>query len=652
MSAYQFVEVRRGVSIFVSLATLILIAFIGGLSALVFVSSVWLVSPTLARILRTSPKTGLLLSIFIHFLVVALLCIVVFPWLKNIDSILVNWLFRGEITTGFKIADSQSVSETGRQVSRIAGLLGLSLPGLAVLVSNFKTRKVQRNQLHQPQTLNHFIWTIPLFLVAILKLREPWNLLASVASGDGRNNFLLVVAARSSSLKHFTFIDVGILPNCFAALISAGNGSRGIRDVADLWGLSFAYLIAGGLIALSVASMWTDFENADRKRKWFVLVGALGGLSIATNPALLSFCLNDGFLSLYFAVGITCAGICVVNRLDHQGHQIVVLAAVILLLSLTYVLFVPSIVVMALPFIVSNIRENWSRAQVRYWLAISVIVGGFGVGIFGRSIWTTYIASATLPGAFIPVSPKLLIVLSLSQLALAITSHGQMAKLWLATALLGLATLLQYSVIEIAAGLYFSEQNSYYGTKIIVAASTISIILTAALGLNSLYRRSSGVHVGGTLLTLIFAVSTCAYFVLGSQIRLTSPIPLIENGWGYPSGEEFHQAVDSWHGVPFVFVEYSNSLESAKGTWRAETQSANDRLLNFWSPLFWNADSQSDVELYNWIYGKWNPTDLESMCDLFATRKLAVITRSTSLGERILASCSTVPRIVLMKPSN
>lgn len=652
MSANQLADVRHGVRIFVSLATLMFMAFIGGLSALVFVSSVWLVSRTLARTLQTSTRTGILLSILVHFLVIAILCIVVFPWLKNVDSTLVNWLFHGRVTPGFKIADSQSVSDTGRQLSRIAGLLGLSLPGLAVLVSNVKTGTVKRGQLHEPQAFNHLIWTIPVFLVAILKLREPWNLLASVASGDGRNNFLLVLAARSSSLKHFTFIDVGILPNCFAAFISAGNGALGKRDVADLWALNSAYLVAGGLVALALSSILANFERTDRQRRRIAIVGALSGVSIAVNPALLSFCLNDGFLSLYFAVGIACAGIHVVTHVRRQGHQMMVLAGLLLLLSLTYVLLVPSIAFMALPFVVSNIRENWGRPQIRYLIAFSVIVSGFGVGAFGKNIWTTYIASATLPGAFIPFSPKLLIALTLAQLALAITSRGQMAKLWLATALMGLTTLLQYSVIEIAAGLYFSEQNSYYGTKIIVAVSTLSTILTAALGLKAVYCSSPRVRLGGHLLTLIVAVSTCAYFLLGSQTRLTSALPLIENGWGYPSGDEIHQAVDSWHGVPFMFIEYSNSLETAKGTWRAETQSANDRLLNFWSPLFWNVDSQSDVELYNWIYGKWNPDDLESMCDLFATRKLAVITRSTSLHERIAALCPTTPRIILISPSN
>jgi hypothetical protein len=94
-----------------------------------------------------------------------------------------------------------------------------------------------------------------------------------------------------------------------------------------------------------------------------------------------------------------------------------------------------------------------------------------------------------------------------------------------------------------------------------------------------------------------------------------------------------------------MYVEFSKSPSDADGTWRAETQAANDRILNFWSPIFWNVHKESNIGLYNWIYGQWNPTDLNSLCPLFESNIDVVVTRSMSLKNRLSTTCVQIPEV-------
>jgi hypothetical protein len=481
-----------------------------------------------------------------------------------------------------------------------------------------------------------------------MKFINPWNILAPIMSGDGRNNFLLTMSARSSALKPLTFIDVGILPNSIASFLSGAMGSSGVHDVRDLWAISFVWMISTVIIALALSHVIVLMLELKGPSKVSHLAISLISILFVTNPAILSFCLNDGFFSLYFAVAILSGSIAVALGLQSKIELIALILVVSIGLMLSYILLLPAFIGFVLPFIGKFIRKSESNIR---WNQIQVVVS-LGSLVFllayGGQIWRTYLASITLSGAFIPMAPTMLACLFTFQFIASKYCKKDIVHCWQGLSFFGLATLIQYSIIEIANGSFFDAANSYYGTKILVATSFVSVAFSVPLFFNSISQLMSlsSKHLGRWLsLSALVCAMILSYYVLSSQTRLPSPIPMIVNGWGYPNSNDAQQVVSNWSNKNVMYVEFSKSPSDADGTWRAETQAANDRILNFWSPAFWNVYKKSNVGLYNWIYGQWNPTDLNSLCPLFASNIDVVVTRSMSLKSRLSTSCVQLPEI-------
>jgi hypothetical protein len=247
------------------------------------------------------------------------------------------------------------------------------------------------------------------------------------------------------------------------------------------------------------------------------------------------------------------------------------------------------------------------------------------------------------------MSPKLLASLVVVQISVSWLSTGQRSLQWRALAYMGTATLVQYSIIEIANSTFFLSENSYYGTKIVVSAAAVSVMLTCLLLTKELMKQKSIIKGSATGLALTAVLFISASYLFSTQTRLSSAIPPVLNGWGYPAADELQEVVSHWNGPTFLFLEYSNSLDRTKGTWRAETQQSNDRLLNFWSPVFWNVFGESKVDDYYWIYNSWNPGDLGSMCAQIKNSLDIIVTRSLTLEDRLQSECGFTPIIEIKR---
>ena len=553
--------------------------------------------------------------------------------------------FNGGAYEGFKIADSASVSTLGREVSRLGALLLMALPSLVSLILSRLKRWSLTNTILVSMKHVPLDWLVFLIPFAVLKMFHPWYLLAPFSSGDGRNNLLLTISARMSALKPLTFIDVGVLPNTFASLISSGNGAIGKTDVADLWAISFVYVTAIGLVVWAL-SRAVDINNLPIKwGRTFRSMIFLGALLFAINPAFLSFCLNDGFFSLYFAVALLVAGITFLFSCESRVLSVACVCILTMLLALSYVILLPTWLAFSLPFTFYNQGFTLGNRYARRSIAALVVVGGLFMVVYGSDIWSTYLKSVKLHGAFIPMSPMLLVSLVIFQTCIALFSSVRRSQNWKFVALMGSLTLFQYSIIEIANSSFFMDDDSYYGTKILVATTALSVTFTCLLIINEILRNSLLLRNLTICLFLTTTVMFSGSVLLSHQTRLTNAIPSILNRWGYPDAEELRVAVNHWNGPSFLFLEYSNSPKYARGTWRSESQEANDRLLNFWSPIFWNINAKSDIADYNWIYENWNPADLASMCPEIKKSIQIVITRSPSLKDRLISSCGWAPTV-------
>lgn len=616
-----------------------LTAFVGGPAAFLMSASVAMLAVYLLNVREVRADLAVAQALLLQVTFMGLACVFLLPILKHVSIAPINALFDGSQRAGFKIADSSTVSDAAREVSRYGALLIIATPGVVALMLTFRqVKKESRSIFCFPMNWS-LGWVSALALVGFLKFSSPWSILAAVSSGDGRNNMLLVMAARMSALTPSSFVDVGILPNSVAGLISAGNGANGIRDVADLWSMSFVYLLALGMILLSVSVLLDTRGDSWISRLVAGLVAVLGGLLMSTNPALLSFCLNDGFLSLYFATGVMMLGCAVCVGAGSCWLRTVAMVSTSVALMFSYVLMVPAWLFFCLASAWKWLAARIDRRATKIIIPAVVSLTLITVWLVGEELWRVYLESVTLSGAFIPMGPAVLVLLVLAQSLLALYSSGDRALQWLGVTALGLASLIQYSIIEIANSSFFADIDSYYGTKILVSTTVVSVGMSLTLCVRNLY--CSERVMGGLL-----ARSACAALllvggseILASQTRLSSAIPEILNDWGYPDAAELSTAVSHWHGPPFVFVEFSQSLDKASGTWRAETRDANDRLLNFWSPLFWNSDPVSTIDYYNWIYGNWKPTDLSTMCPILQKSGALVITRSLSLEDRLNTAC-------------
>lgn len=624
-----------------------LVQYSGGFGATFLFTSISCTAYAIHRRRKTDWKVAIIAGYLINASYLALVSLVVLPLLKHFSGFPFEILFREHIQTSFKMSDSLSVSHNSRQLSQLGSLLFIGLPGLVVL---FAKRHPSFSNSFNEKVRANFVLSPPFLLVlsySILKFLKPWNLLAPIMSGDGRNNFLLTMAARSSALKPLTFIDVGILPNSMASFLSAANGSSGIFDVRDLWAMSFVWMISTLLIAIALSQVIESALGLKELGKLSLLAISLVTVLFATNPAILSFCLNDGFFSLYCSVALLSGGIAIAFVRQSRIEIVGLMIAVSIGLTFSYILLLPAFAAFVVPFVYKIIKDNgnnfrWRQLQV--CISIGVLVG---LGVIGDHVWKTYLSSVTLSGAFIPMAPTMLTCLVTLQFVISKFVKKELIRYWQGLSLLGFASLIQYSVIEIANSSFFDANNSYYGTKVVVATTFISVSFSVPLLFSSILAAKQ--LMKRLALGALISVMVLSHLGLSSQTRLPSPIPMILKGWGYPDSREAEIAVGYWSTRNVMFVEFSEYPSNADGTWRAETQDANDRILNFWSPAFWNVDGKSNVALYNWIYSNWDPNNLSSLCPLFLSDIDVVVTRSISLEDRLRSACARLPEFRLIK---
>ena len=626
------------------------IGYTGGIAVVVLGISVYVTTVIIALVCKLNSSKTLLFSLLLHIVWAGIASLFLLPMLKHWGIFPSNLFFEHGLQNGFKTGVTSSLSRYSQEVSQTGALFVLAAPGLVTIGIALVKRQVRATELLGIR-INGVNGLLAILLpYTILKMYAPWYAIAPFTSGDGRNNLLITMGFRFSEFKPLTFIDVGILPNTLASLISAGNGAVGVTDVADIWAIAFVYILAIGMITFSFSVAIGLHEIATNFRNYLNAALVLGGLLFAINPTLLSFCLNDGFFSLYFATALLIAGSAIILDSSSKNFTMLIIGVVMLALTFSYSLLLPAWLAIAAPFLWNKTRPKLSNTfLMKVSLICLLVLLGVFCNFFGAEIWARYLRSVTLRGSFIPMSPKLLVFLIIGQISVSLLTTGKRSLQWRALAYMGMVTLVQYSVIEIANSTFLLNDNSYYGTKIIVATAVISMILTCLLVTKELLVQKSVIRssaIGFLLISLLFISGS---FIFSTQTRLNSAIPPMLNGWGYPDADELQEAVSHWNGPPFLFLEYSNSLDRAGGTWRAETQQANDRLLNFWSPVFWNVFTESKVDTYHWIYDSWNPGDLGSMCSILKNSIDLIVTRSNTLQDRLQNVCGFTPTIELRR---
>ena len=109
----------------------------------------------------------------------------------------------------------------------------------------------------------------------------------------------------------------------------------------------------------------------------------------------------------------------------------------------------------------------------------------------------------------------------------------------------------------------------------------------------------------------------------------------IQIGWVRPDARSIKAVMNQWKTGPRLYFQF------AKNDALYEYPSASaDRMLNFWSPVSWDASGEYS-SFYNWVYMGQSSSDPAILCDIIKSKQITIVTRNPELPALVAASCGT-----------
>jgi hypothetical protein len=495
--------------------------------------------------------------------------------------------------------------------------------------------------------------------------------IAWAMSGDSRNHAMIVRAIiDSGGLTVGELKSYPSLVNGVTAVLSVADGRSGLRPgdlmVHDARAVADTFVLAiTGVATLSMAAVYQFVGPAVRRqRRLPVAVGVtlLACAGVAVTPLVLGTALNEGFLSAYGALPIALAVVVLALELcDRPSLPLLLLLGVgtgMTLFGWTMLAIVP-VVASAVVAGVYLRRVLVHRRALGCYLRerwIWVLAAGFSFGLVGALMAATFVQrrvleqQLVLPGAIVPVSQDLLVVVGLVAVGLFCVVPGTLLRVRLlvpvATVAVGIATVHWINAISHNQGptwIYYAAKTEWI---IVCAFCWVAFVPMAVYG--SRVGATAGERrwqpVLGTVQALAF--SAVVYAVLTTTTPLTSPVALAFRGWFQPVAPEVSVAQRIGNlGHPYVVWHYVNG--------------GDDRLANFWSGLAW--DTTATGLRHDYPVGRYSsfiewaylaPDAPGSLCTLArATPGLVVVTSDPSLRGAFDAACpSNGARVVVASP--
>ena len=476
-----------------------------------------------------------------------------------------------------------------------------------------------------------------------MKLNNPWKALSFVMSGDGRNHLHFVESIRTTSHTTLSLKQVGVpvLGNALGALISAANGAHGYLDIRDVWGIQSVYVFSAGALTAIAAILLTTYFKGNRAASYLILIIPILLFSIlVSNTGYIVFpILFDGFFSLYFGIAVLALVICFFFLTIDQKNWFISLIFIFAVwgVSTSYTYLAPASLLLATIYLYSI----WRQITVK---KLKMLSGGFVLVIAPISMFLLkqhFVAEFQLrgqmPGSVWPTNAVVLFMLFLIAVVLISSSDGILRMFFTSMGLIVVATGIMLVYIE------FLPANrgvsySYYSSKLIIG--TVGSLLVIVPLLVSLYFKTETWQ----LLTntkkrsrrLITVVSISALpLVMIHPLNVHHPMVEIQRGWVRPDARSIKAVMNQWKTGPRLYFQF------AKNDALYEYPSASaDRMLNFWSPVSWDASGEYS-SFYNWVYMGQSSSDPAILCDIIKSKQITIVTRNPELPALVAASCGT-----------
>jgi hypothetical protein len=536
------------------------------------------------------------------------------------------------------------------QWSAILLLIGISiLPSLACF------KRVKNQRFASIRSADSYLWAMliasgPILILVYLRQTGVLESVIYTMSGDGRNHFLNTQEIRLHGSVPLGLQNLGSprLANGIAALISAGNGSRGTLQIGDLVGMSFVYLLSITTICISFLAMLTmSFEklSISRVHRLALTCSCIVIPAVVCSKATLGAVLYDGFLTLALGVAVLSIIMLLAHTSWIQPSPWLVLLQILGLyvLGAAYSFLLPPVV-----FVVglSICRLLWVRLK---WLGLAITVAIGAVSIFvgwsliDGALAENFTRTVNLAGAVKEFNYALgvvaLIAILLCNLSHFRSSGFHMTPFFVLAAGTGATVYL----IEKSSD-YERSGLAYYSNKILLAnfwvVSPILVIsVVFAVASENIFGSAKLTERLRRALLLFAAVLGLLWGIHRTNNEAATKYPVISalDGWANPYIETVRPVLERWHSNNGYFIVWNLADYPPEVPYQSIWE---DRLANFWSPAAWNGyRGEGFSTIWAWAYFEINENRASELCSVISAMPLTVVTRDDRLEEEVKKEC-------------
>jgi hypothetical protein len=621
-------------------AYLAIAGFVGGLGLAVLMCSILMSASFLSsKSEYLISRQSLVLSYLLHIICLAIYFTFGLSFARNY----LGFLFRKHIDT--ESFHPLQYVHPGTEFSRMGSLAVIALPTLFLIV------KAVLEWGDRPNTTNKRGWSdgvfaawatlLPFIYIAIIKFQDPWQALNFAMSGDGRNHLQFVEQIRTTSHTTLSMKRVGVpvLGNAVSALISAANGAHGFLDVRDIWGIQSIYIFSAGILTAVAALFLTTFFKKDKFTDYLVLVIPMICLSIFVSSSgyVVFPILYDGFFSLYFGIAVLSLVICYFFLKSDEGkwRTTVILIVSTWCVATAYTYLAPAALVVTVTYIYFQWRKLEKSNFKNYSMLCVIVFAPVGVILLRRQFIAEFKLRGQMPGSVWPTNAVLLLVFLLVALLLVVVSRGATRRLFLCINLIILSAAAMLIYIEFLPA-NRGASYSYYSSKLIIGTVGTLLILVPLL-ISFFFRTDAWEKISSTknkTMRIIAVASISALpIVTIHSLNRYHPVIEINRGWVNPDAKSIETVINQWKSGPNLYFQFAKNGE----LFEYPSFSA-DRMLNFWSPISWDASGEY-MKFYTFAYFGQASSDPAILCDIIKTKPITVVTRNPELPTLVGNSC-------------
>lgn len=507
----------------------------------------------------------------------------------------------------------------------------------STLLPSFKDSFTTRILQNGFPAISRYVVLTPLVALSYLQNQNHTKSLAFMMSGDSRNIFRTVMRTRVTSSYpsiRELFLN-GRYGETLASSVSAMNGTEGFPQIADLTAMRSTYLIvfclvlAGASVIFTAASeKWTPTVTPIRN----VTIAAISAIALY-NPYPYSEILRSGFFSFFVSLGFLTATIAFLVPIKIQRMELLAIAYVSALA--TYFSYQPAALIVIPLLCVLTTRFFWQHYESRtsHNLIIMTIFTSTLIGyLVHRPIYDRFALRVKESGEIWPTDTRFTLQVFLTSAVLILLSRGSFRRTLIKVFALSCSALVCLQLTDFARG---NDADLYYLMKFRYATNFVSgilcIVIIAAMfnetkiwshthPTKTLHRKALPLIRGTVLVGLVAGI----FLLISARTQAPSPVALMRKGWDAPSALVAEKTFDVWRdGTPYIFAGYFNE--------------ANDRMANFWSPYFWEANR------WEWTY-KGYSVSVEGLCNIIGSNEVVIYTKVEGLRNQMDNVCLEVSR--------